>query len=91
MTKAAKKNVDWCIQHLGNYCYPNVDQILKNESFIKLWVKIVAGLFFVGAKVSPQTTFEKSSFSLEKRQGFLDKIKVGPRIASLRFGKMIEV
>ena len=47
--------------------------------------------FFVGAKVSPQTTFEKSSFSLEKRQGFLDKIKVGPRIASLRFGKMIEV
>ena len=24
--------------------------------------------FFVGAKVSPQTTFEKSSFSLEKRQ-----------------------
>ena len=62
---------------------------------------MVAGLFFVGAKVSPQTTFEKSSFSLEKRQvaltdkilwqGFLDKIKVGPRIASLRFGKMIEV
>ena len=24
-------------------------------------------------------------------QGFLDKIKVGPRFASLRFGKMIEV
>ena len=75
--------------------------MLKNESIIKLWVKMVAGLFFVGAKVSPQTTFEKSSFSLEKRQialtdktlgqGFLDKIKVGPRIASLRFGKMIEV
>ena len=65
--------------------------MLKNESFIKLWAKMVAGLFFVGAKVSPQTTFEKSSFSLEKRQGFLDKIKVGPRIASLRFGKMIEV
>ena len=63
-----KNNVDWCIQHLGNYCYPNVDQMLKNESIIKLWVKMVAGLFFVGAKVSPETTFEKSSFSLEKRQ-----------------------
>ena len=69
VTKAAKKsNVDWCIQHLGHYCYPNVDQMVKNESIIKLWVKKVAGLFFVGAKVSPQTTFEKSSFSLEKRQ-----------------------
>ena len=56
------------MQHLGNYCYPNVDQMVKNESIIKLWVKVVAGLFFVGAKVSPETTFEKSSFSLEKRQ-----------------------
>ena len=42
--------------------------MVKNESIIKLWVKKVAGLFFVGAKVSPETTFEKSSFSLEKRQ-----------------------
>ena len=42
--------------------------MVKNESIIKLWVKVVAGLFFVGAKVSPETTFEKSSFSLEKRQ-----------------------
>ena len=49
--------------------------MLKNESIIKLWVKMVAGLFFVGAKVSPQTTFEKSSFSLEKRQiALTDKI-----------------
>ena len=63
------------MQDLGNYCYPNVDHMLKNESIIKLWVKMVAGLFFVGAKVSPQTTFEKSSFSLEKRQiALTDKI-----------------
>ena len=45
--------------------------MLKNESIIKLYVKMVAGLFFVGAKVSPQTTFEKRSFSLEKRKSAL--------------------
>ena len=61
---------------------------------------MVAGIVFVGAKVLPQTTFEKKTFNHEKktscsywqnRQDFLDKIKVWPRIVSPRFGEMIEV
>ena len=63
----------YCIQHLGNYCYPNVDQMLKNESIIKLCLKMVAGIFFVGAKVWPQTTFEKNRSTMKKKVPLTDK------------------
>ena len=63
----------YCIQHLGNYCYPNVDQMLKNESIIKLCLKMVAGIFFVGAKVWPQTTFEKIVQPWKKQVTLIDK------------------
>ena len=48
----------YCIQHLGNYCYPNVDQMLKNELFTKIFTKHFAERFFIRVVVWLQLELE---------------------------------